>query len=62
MVTTVEQPIAQQGQQATRFLLKRIHGRSSRNRTATMECRLIVRQSTDSRLAHSSTAVASSVR
>jgi DNA-binding LacI/PurR family transcriptional regulator len=46
-LTTVEQPIAQQGQEAARFLLDRIQGRSSHDRSATMECRLIVRQSTD---------------
>lgn len=51
-LTTVEQPIAQQGEEAARFLLERIRGRSQ-DRTATMECRLIVRQSTDLRLRNS---------
>jgi len=46
-LTTVEQPIAQQGQAAARFLIERIQGKSRQDRTATMECRLIVRQSTD---------------
>lgn len=49
-LTTVEQPIAQQGTQAARFLLDRIRGESSQDRTAMMECRLIARQSTDMRL------------
>lgn len=53
-LTTVEQPIAQQGQEAARFLVDRIQGRSSQDRTATMECRLIIRQSTDQTLAPSS--------
>ena len=53
-LTTVEQPITQQGQEAARFLLERIQGRSSQDRTAMMECRLIVRQSTDQTLAPSS--------
>jgi DNA-binding LacI/PurR family transcriptional regulator len=48
-LTTVEQPIAQQGQEAARFLLERIRGRSQ-DCAATMECRLIVRQSTDLKL------------
>jgi DNA-binding LacI/PurR family transcriptional regulator len=52
-LTTVEQPIAQQGQTAARFLIERIQGRSTQDRTATMECRLIVRQSTDKTLAPS---------
>jgi DNA-binding LacI/PurR family transcriptional regulator len=46
-LTTVEQPIGLQGEAAARFLLDRIHGTSARVRTATMDCRLIVRQSTD---------------
>jgi DNA-binding LacI/PurR family transcriptional regulator len=46
-LTTVEQPIAQQGETAARFLLERIKRQGQQNRTATMECRLIVRQSTD---------------
>jgi len=45
-LTTVEQPIAQQGGEAAHFLLERIRGRLE-DRSATMECRLIVRQSTD---------------
>lgn len=48
-LTTVEQPIAQQGQEAARFLLERIRGRSQ-DCTAIMECRLVVRQSTDLKL------------
>lgn len=48
-LTTVEQPIAQQGEEAARFLLERIRGRVQ-DREATMECRLIVRESTDLRL------------
>jgi DNA-binding LacI/PurR family transcriptional regulator len=48
-LTTVEQPIAQQGQEAARFLLERIRGRSQ-DCAAIMECRLIVRQSTDLKL------------
>lgn len=49
-LTTVEQPIIRQGQEAARFLLERIQGRCSQDRSATMECRLIVRQSTDLQL------------
>jgi DNA-binding LacI/PurR family transcriptional regulator len=49
-LTAVEQPIAQQGEETARFPLERIRGRSQ-DRAATMECRLIVRQSTDLRVA-----------
>lgn len=52
-LTTVEQPIAQQGQAAAQFLIARIQGKAKQDRRATMECRLIVRQSTDSTLAAS---------
>lgn len=49
-LTTVEQPISQQGEEAARFLLERIRGQRTQDRAATMECRLIVRQSTDLKL------------
>jgi DNA-binding LacI/PurR family transcriptional regulator len=46
-LTTVEQPIARQGIEAARFLLERIRGEVRSSRSSIMECRLIVRQSTD---------------
>lgn len=61
-LTTVEQPIAQQGREAAQFLIERIQGRSSQDRAATMECRLIVRQSTDQALASSSDRSGSTVK
>lgn len=47
-LTTVEQPIVEQGIAAAQFLLERITGdRSSPRRTTCMRCTLIVRESTD---------------
>jgi|SRR6187402_106522 len=46
-LTTVEQPIALQGRTAARFLLDRIRGDAVRSRQTMMECRLVVRESTD---------------
>jgi DNA-binding LacI/PurR family transcriptional regulator len=47
-LTTVEQPIIEQGIAAARFLLERITGdRSSARRSTCMGCTLIVRESTD---------------
>jgi DNA-binding LacI/PurR family transcriptional regulator len=46
-LTTVEQPIAQQGIEAAQFLLERIRGEVRGSRKSIMECRLVVRQSTD---------------
>lgn len=46
-LTTVEQPIIQQGAEAARFLLERIEGRyHGRARSIVMGCRLVVRDST----------------
>jgi DNA-binding LacI/PurR family transcriptional regulator len=46
-LTTVEQPIAQQGREAAQFLLQRMRGDESRAHMSILKCRLIVRQSTD---------------
>jgi DNA-binding LacI/PurR family transcriptional regulator len=46
-LTTVEQPIARQGMEAAKFLVERMRGDVQRSRTSIMQCRLIVRQSTD---------------
>ncbi len=47
-LTTVQQPIAEQGRFAARFLLDRIEGRAhSGRREVCLDCRLIVRGSTD---------------
>lgn len=47
-LTTVEQPIIQQGEEAARFLLERIHGEvKGRARSLVMGCRMVVRESTD---------------
>jgi len=47
-LTTVEQPIGEQGRRAAQFLLDRIEGRvKGQRREVTLECRLIVRASTD---------------
>jgi DNA-binding LacI/PurR family transcriptional regulator len=47
-LTTVEQPIREQGRCAARFLLERIEGKvRGRRRVVCMACRLIVRGSTD---------------
>jgi DNA-binding LacI/PurR family transcriptional regulator len=53
-LTTVEQPIARQGTEAAQFLLERMRGDVRRSRTSVMECRLIVRESTDPRASHRS--------
>jgi DNA-binding LacI/PurR family transcriptional regulator len=46
-LTTVEQPIARQGIEAAQFLVERMHGEARRARARMMQCRLIVRRSTD---------------
>jgi DNA-binding LacI/PurR family transcriptional regulator len=46
-LTTVEQPIARQGMEAAQFLIQRMRGDEGRARTSILQCRLIVRQSTD---------------
>jgi DNA-binding LacI/PurR family transcriptional regulator len=46
-LTTVEQPIAEQGRYAAQFLLDRIEGGTGKRREVCLECRLIVRGSTD---------------
>lgn len=55
-LTTVEQPIAEQGRSAARFLLDRIAGKATkRRREICLECRLVVRQSTDPNAADTAT-------
>ncbi|MBS1816202.1 MAG: LacI family DNA-binding transcriptional regulator [Acidobacteria bacterium] len=45
-LTTVEQPIHEQGAQAARLLLDRLAGTAGRARTVVMHCRLVPREST----------------
>jgi DNA-binding LacI/PurR family transcriptional regulator len=46
-LTTVEQPIVEQGRIAAELLLKRIEATSSRRQTVQLPCKLVVRESTD---------------
>jgi len=46
-LTTVEQPIVEQGRIAAELLLKRIESINSRRQTVQMPCKLVVRESTD---------------
>jgi len=51
-LTSVSQPIAEQGRRAAEFLLDRIEGRvKNGRRELTLECHLVVRESTDLRAA-----------
>ncbi|WP_425387623.1 hypothetical protein [Edaphobacter aggregans] len=56
---TVEQPVARQGIEAAQFLPERMRGEQRRSRTSILECRLVVRQSTDPS-SHAATCWASS--
>jgi DNA-binding LacI/PurR family transcriptional regulator len=46
-LTTVEQPIVEQGRIAAELLLKRIDAANSRRQTVQLPCKLVVRESTD---------------
>jgi len=46
-LTTVDQPIVEQGRIAAELLLKRIEATNSRRQTVQLPCKLIVRESTD---------------
>ena len=51
-LTTVDQTIIQQGREAARLMLERITGDKARERREIcLECRLIIRESTQERLA-----------
>jgi DNA-binding LacI/PurR family transcriptional regulator len=46
-LTTVDQPIVEQGRIAAELLLKRIEGIHSRRQTVQLPCKLVIRESTD---------------
>ncbi len=48
-LTTVDQPIVEQGRIAAQLLLKRIEATNSRRQTVQLPCKLVVRESTDAR-------------